>query len=73
MPKLPTVSGPDVVQALERLGFIVARRRGSHIVMRRGSSGCGVPNHKDLKVSTLTGILKQAGISTEEFIAALGA
>lgn len=38
MPKLPVVSGADVVRALERLGFVVARQRGSHIVMRRGSA-----------------------------------
>jgi len=50
MPKLPLVSGADVVRALERLGFAVSRERGSHIVMRRGSSGCVVPNHRELKV-----------------------
>ena len=37
MPKLPRVSGAEVVRALERLGFAVARQRGSHIVLRRGS------------------------------------
>jgi len=71
MPKLPHVSGADVVRALERLGFAVARQRGSHIVMRRGSSGCVVPNHRVLKVGTLVGVLKQAGVSTEDFIQAL--
>ena len=41
MPKLPHgVSGADAVRALERLGFTVVRQRGSHIVMRRGESGC---------------------------------
>lgn len=71
MPKLPVVSGAEVVRALERLGFVVARQRGSHIVMRRGSMGCGVPNHRELKVGTLAGLLKQAGVSPEEFIDAL--
>jgi predicted RNA binding protein YcfA (HicA-like mRNA interferase family) len=68
MPKLPRVSGAEVVRALQRLGFVVARQRGSHIVMRRGSSGCVVPNHQELKTGTLAGVLKQAGISAEEFI-----
>ncbi|MFP4032873.1 MAG: type II toxin-antitoxin system HicA family toxin [Desulfococcaceae bacterium] len=36
MPKLPVFSGTDVVRALERLGFVNSRQRGSHIVMRRG-------------------------------------
>jgi predicted RNA binding protein YcfA (HicA-like mRNA interferase family) len=71
MPKLPRVSGAQVVRALERLGFAVARQRGSHIVMRRGSSGCVVPNHRELKTGTLAGVLKQAGVSAEEFINAL--
>ena len=71
MPKLPRVSGAEVVRALERMGFAVARQRGSHIVMRRGSSGCVVPNHRELKTGTLAGVLKQAGVSAEEFLNAL--
>jgi predicted RNA binding protein YcfA (HicA-like mRNA interferase family) len=73
MPKLPVVSGADVVRALERLGFAVARQRDSHIVMRRGSAGCVVPNHRELKIGTLIGLLKQAGVSPEEFIESLHA
>ena len=73
MPRLPVVSGAETVRALERLGFVVARQRGSHIVLRRGSSGCVVPTHNELKVGTLNGVLKQAGVSAEEFIGALRA
>lgn len=73
MPKLPVVSGREAIRALERLGFVVVRQRGSHLVMRRGSSGCVVPDHSELKTGTLAGILKQAGISADEFIAALRA
>lgn len=71
MPNLPRVSGAEVVRALERLGFVVARQRGSHIVMRRDSTGCVVPNHRELKVGTLAGILKQAGVTPDEFIGSL--
>ena len=71
MPKLPRVSGAEVVRALQRLGFAVARQRGSHIVLRRGSSGCVVPNHRELKTGTLAGVLKQAGVSAEDFMKAL--
>lgn len=71
MPKLPRVSGAEVVRALQRLGFAVARQRGSHIMMRRGSSGCVVPNHRELKTGTLAGVLKQAGVLVEDFINAL--
>ena len=68
MPRLPRVSGAEVVRALRKLGFAVARQRGSHIVMRRGASGCVVPNHQELKTGTLAGVLKQAGVSVDEFI-----
>lgn len=71
MPSLPHVSGAEVVRALQHLGFIIARQRGSHIVLRRGVSGCVVPNHRELKIGTLSGVLKQAGITVEEFIGAL--
>ena len=71
MPRLPRVSGAEAVRALERLGFSVVRQRGSHIVMRRGASGCVVPNHREIKIGTLAGVLRQAGISVEEFTSAL--
>lgn len=51
VPRLPRVSGADAVRALERLGFVVIRQRGSHIIMRRGASGCSVPNHRETKRS----------------------
>ena len=71
MPRLPRISGSEAVRALQRLGFAVTRQRGSHIVMRRGASGCVVPNHREVKLGTLAGALRQAGVSVEEFIAAL--
>lgn len=71
MPSLPHVSGAEAVRALERLGFTVVRQRGSHIVLRRGAAGCVVPNHREIKVGTLAGILKQAGVTAEEFTRAL--
>lgn len=73
MPKLPVISAAEAIRAFERLGFSIVRQRGSHIVLRRDSSGCVVPNHRELKVGTLSGVLKQAGISPDEFIKALRA
>ena len=72
MPKLPHVSGAETVRALERLGFVVVRQRGSHIILRRGPYGCVVPNHREIKIGTLNGVLKQAGITGDEFLVALG-
>ena len=70
MPSLPRISGAAIVKALERLGFVKLRQTGSH-VMRRRPKGCVVPMHDEVKVGTLAGILRQADISTEEFIGAL--
>jgi predicted RNA binding protein YcfA (HicA-like mRNA interferase family) len=73
MPSLPVVSGAEVVRALRHLGFVVARQRGSHIVLRRESQGCVVPNHREAKTGMLSGLLKQAGESVEDFLNALKA
>lgn len=70
-PSLPHISGADAVRALQKLGFTIARRKGSHIVLRRGATGCVVPDHRELKLGTLSGILKQTGISANEFMSAL--
>ena len=49
MSKLGRVSGKEAIEALERLGFIQARQRGSHVVLRKhtaeGDMGCVVPLH----------------------------
>jgi predicted RNA binding protein YcfA (HicA-like mRNA interferase family) len=68
MPKLPCVSGAKVAKALERLGFIRQRQKGSHLIMRRGGNVCVVPMHREVDQGTLRGVLRQAGISPEEFV-----
>jgi len=71
VPKLPHLSGAEIIRALERLGFTQVRQKGSHVVMKRGSSGCIVPTHREVKVGTLAGVIRQAGISADEFLAIL--
>ena len=75
MPELRKVSGREAVAARERLGFRQTRQRGSHVVMVRatpeGKAGCAVPMHRELKIGTLGGILRQAKVSVDEFAAAL--
>jgi len=70
--KLKKTSGSDCVKILcNKLGFRVARQSGSHVVLVKttteGKIGTVVPNHKELKIGTLRGILKLAKISEEEF------
>ncbi len=61
------VSGRAAVRALERLGFVRLRQKGSHVLLRRGDRGCVVPMHVELAPGTLRGILRQAGVTLEEF------
>ncbi len=75
MTKLRRVSGEEAVRALERLGFVQIRQRGSHVVLKKqtpeGEVGCAVPLHRELAIGTLRGILRQAGVTPEEFLKAL--
>jgi len=72
MPKLHRVSGQEAIRALERLGFVQVRQRGSHVVLKKltatGEIGCVVPLHAEVAVGTLHGILKQANITPDEFL-----
>ena len=70
MTKLPRISGRECVSALARVGFIIKRQQSSHIVLRRDDpfAQLVVPDHKELDRGTLRAILRQAGISIEQFI-----
>jgi predicted RNA binding protein YcfA (HicA-like mRNA interferase family) len=58
-----------VIRLLEAVGFEHVSTRGSHVKMRNATTGCTaiVPNHKELAVGTLASILRQAGLSGDEF------
>ncbi len=70
MSKLPQVSGSDVVDALQKFGFTVRRQHGRHIIMRRGDpfAQTVVPDHRQIDRGTLRAILRQAGITAEDFV-----
>ena len=73
--KLPRITGDEVVRALKRAGFIMDRRRGSHVILVHPQSRkrVVVPLHtgKIVKPGTLSGILDDAGLSTEELLSLL--
>ena len=69
--KLPTdVSGQELVKVLLRVGFVVNRQRGSHIVLRRADpyARVVVPDHKRIRPGTLRQILTEAGLSVERLL-----
>ncbi len=70
MSKLPQVSGAEIVRALQKLGFTVRRRHGSHIILRRDDpfAQTVVPDHRQIDRGTLRAILRQTGVTTDELI-----
>jgi predicted RNA binding protein YcfA (HicA-like mRNA interferase family) len=69
MPKLPVVSGRELVRILtKRFGFRVLRQRGSHVTLTNDVSFITVPLHPELDKGTLNAILNDAKIEREEFM-----
>lgn len=70
MSKLPVISGKQCIRALLKKGFVIKRQESSHIILRCSDPFCQlvVPNHKILDRGLLRAIIRQAGISIDEFI-----
>ena len=69
---LKKISGKECVKILcNKFGFKVKQQRGSHIILRKetsqGAIGTVVPNHEELKIGTLKGILELAKVNEEDF------
>jgi predicted RNA binding protein YcfA (HicA-like mRNA interferase family) len=74
MTKLPVVNGQECIRALQKAGFVIKRQTGSHVIMKGSEfpARVTVPNHrKSLKPGTLHQIIKDAGLSVDDFIALL--
>jgi len=69
MPSLPVLSGRKAVRAFERLGWQIARRRGSHIIMVKDGemTTLSIPDHKEVAKGTLRSLIRAAGITVDEF------
>lgn len=66
MPKLPGINHLEAVRALEKAGFRVARQ-GKHVVMTDGSRILTIPRHNPVNAITMGGIVRDAGLTIEEF------
>ena len=66
MPRIPGVNHLDAVRALERAGFAIVRQ-GKHILMSDGTRILTIPRHNPVNAFTLGGIVRDAGLSVEEF------
>ena len=68
--RMPVVSGKKCALALQRNGFYIKRQAGSHMILRRDEpfAQVVVPDHRELDRGTLRAILRQAGLSVDEFM-----
>ncbi len=70
--KLPVISGKEAIRALEKAGFIIVRQRGSHVRIKKVTSENAIkitiPLHETLDRGTLKSIIKNAGLTVEEFL-----
>ena len=70
MSGLPRISGRECVKALSKVGFIVKRQHGSHMILRRDKPFVQlmVPDHEELDRGTLRAIIRQADLTVEQFV-----
>jgi predicted RNA binding protein YcfA (HicA-like mRNA interferase family) len=73
MSKLPALSGRECTAALLKAGFYLKRQHGSHLVLRRDNpfAQVMVPDHQELDRGTLRAIIRQAGLSVDQFVGLL--
>jgi predicted RNA binding protein YcfA (HicA-like mRNA interferase family) len=71
MPKLPVLKPKEVIKRFEKLGFIIDRQSGSYVILYhpKDKIRAVIPLHlKDIKKGTLLAILRESGISRDDFL-----
>jgi predicted RNA binding protein YcfA (HicA-like mRNA interferase family) len=72
MPKLPVISGKELVAALKKAGFVEVRQKGSHVSLQKVTSEITyktvIPLHGELAIGTLIDILHQTGLSRDDLL-----
>ena len=70
MPRIPGINHQDAVRALQKAGFRIVRQ-GKHVVMSDGVRILTVPRHNPVNAFTMGGIVRDAGLTEDEFRALL--
>jgi predicted RNA binding protein YcfA (HicA-like mRNA interferase family) len=66
--RLPVCSGVDAVKAFAAVGYTVDHQTGSHIILRHPSGRrLSIPNHRELAKGTLRALIREAGLTKEQF------
>lgn len=70
MPPVPLLSGREIVKIYQALGWRVARQRGSHIILVKEGhiATLSVPNHKEVAKGTLRALIRDAGLTVQDFL-----
>ena len=69
MNKLPVLSGKEVIKALQHAAYYIRDQRGSHVHLRHSvRRPLTVPLHREIARGTLREIIRQAGLTVEEFL-----
>ncbi len=69
MPHLPVISGDDFVKAMDQIGYRLDHTEGSHMILLHPDKGrLSVPKHKELGRGLLRTLIRDAGLTRDEFI-----
>lgn len=73
MARLPIVSGDEAIKALQRAGWVARRQIGSHVMLDKEGEATtlSVPRHRELGPGLLRHLIKDAGLTIDEFVALL--
>jgi predicted RNA binding protein YcfA (HicA-like mRNA interferase family) len=71
-PKLPVVSGAQLIKAFGKIGYYIRSQQGSHVHLRHPiHPPLTIPNHREVARGTLRAIIRQAGLSLDAFVSLL--
>ncbi|MBI3004211.1 MAG: type II toxin-antitoxin system HicA family toxin [Ignavibacteriales bacterium] len=75
MPPVPVLRPSEVIKTFQKLGWQVARQRGSHIIMTKAGhiATLSIPNHPEVARGTLRGLIAKSGLAVDEFLEAYNA
>jgi predicted RNA binding protein YcfA (HicA-like mRNA interferase family) len=71
MTRLPVVSGDEARKAFEKIGYELSHQTGSHMILRRATPPhrhLSIPKHRELARGLLRGLIRDAGLTIEQFV-----
>ena len=70
MPQLPVVSGREARRVFEKAGWTFNRQRSSHMILLKSAvpANLSVPDHRELDRGLLRGLIRDAGMTVQQFV-----